>query len=583
MMKFLQPTWDWKSIVFRFPLAIFFSLVAAVLSVILNHGEVSTIYNNLEIGIFTSLIGILSGILVQVVYERFFSPSKKNSRWLMNLLAIVIIVIYYVFASRIPDFYSSKFFIRSTILIGLMMLSIIWLPSIQNEQLSFTDSFVIWFKSFFVSWVTIGVLTIGMLLVLAGWSMLISNVPGEYFMDILAISAFILFPGHLLSQQSPFTKPFEVQSGKMSAEINKFMDILLTKILLPLVTIYTLIIFIYLILSIDNWTDMTIEYIMVSYLIIGWMILFLVENIDRPMVNRFAKGYTIAVLMASLFQLYRSIVYTMTFGMTTDRYMLILFCAISVIAAVLYWRVIQWIPAVLAAGLLIAMLPPTDAITVSIASQEKVFEGVIEDYPDLIVDGSFQLTETNVSQLDDTSVNKIRQSLEYLAKYNAIDQLAFVPADFDEYTDLELLYRRDSSGNINEENTYYFNATLDQAESPSLAVEVNGDAEVVMLFADNSESFFTAFGKNYTSQLVDTTNLKISDEQGESIQFDLSSLEKLGARDYLTLTEDEATFEANSESYTGKLLVQNLDIWTSDTETTSRESSASFVLVLVEK
>ena len=83
----------------------------------------------------------------------------------------------------------------------------------------------------------------------------------------------------------------------------------------------------------------------------------------------------------------------------------------------------EWLPLVLAAGLFVAMMPPVDAISVSVASQGEIVNDIITDYPDLVTYGQLQLTPENVDQLDETTAQKMKQSLRYLDKYNELGRI----------------------------------------------------------------------------------------------------------------------------------------------------------------
>lgn len=586
MMRRFQSLDEWKDSLLRFPMVVLFGFIAAALSMYMNRLPYDQPTMMAEVGIYASTVGMLLATVVQVAYERFVKDGSRVQQLGIQGVTGFGAVVYYLFASRTEDFYSSHLFTRTNIAMFLLSLLIIWLPSIKNEGLDFAQSFRIWFKSFSVSAVYTGILMIGISLVLAGWSILISNIEGELYWDIFSILIYIFFPWSILSQQSVFTRPFIEEEGKMTSDVSKFLDILLTKIFIPIVTVYTVIIFIYFFSTLGNWTDITIEIVMVSYLVVGWMVLFLVAAIKRPFVVRFTQIYAVAVLIASVFQIYRSVIYSDVYGVTMSRYMLMLFCSISAVGAVLYLMKNEWLPPVLVAGLFVAMMPPVDAISVSVASQGKIVNDIIADYPDLVTDGQLHLTPENVKQLDETTAQKMKQSLRYLDKYNELGRVSSVPEDFDVYQDLRAFdgVHTDDEYDDDYSDSYYFSAHLNFDEGSSTAFTSSGGGELVLLNVYDSPVTFTALDKNFSHEMVDVTSLQVTDkDSGDVLTFDLSSLETLTEAENISLTIDQATFSQESDSYTATLVVQDFSIYSSSGDNSDRSGSGYFILILSEK
>ncbi len=584
MRKFQSPS-EWKSSLIRFPMVILFGVIATILAIYMNHTPYDQPMMMAETGVYASIVGMLLATLGQVTYERFVKEQRPIQAFGIQGLTGILTGVYYVAASRTNEFFSSHLFTRTNIALFLLTLLIIWLPSIKNEGLDFAQSFRIWFKSFFVSAVYTGILMLGISLILGGWSVLISNVDGELYWDIFSVLAYIFFPWSLLSQQSVFTRPFIEETGKMTSEVSKFLDVLLTKIFIPIVSVYTLIIFIYFFSNLGNWMDITIEFVMVSYLIVGWMVLFLVAAIERPLVTRFTQVYAVAVLIASVFQIYRSVIYSNVYGVTMSRYMLMLFCSISAISAILYLLKNQWLPLVVAVGLFIAMMPPVDAISVSVASQGKIVNDILADYPDLITDGQLALTTENVAQLDNTTAQKMKQSLRYLDKYNELNRVSQIPEDFDVYQDLRVFdgIQTDDDG-YDYQNSYYFSATLNSEQGVAMPFNSNDGGEVILLHSYDGAETFTALDQNFSQQIVDVTRLEVTaEDSGEVLQFDLSGLEDLAEDNYADLTSDQATFNQESDSYLATLIVQDFSIYSQSGDDNDRSGSGYFILILSEK
>ena len=265
--------------------------------------------------------------------------------------------------------------------------------------------------------------------------------------------------------------------------------------------------------------------------------------------------------------------------------MLMLFCSISAIGAILYLLKNQWLPLVVAVGLFIAMMPPVDAISVSVASQGKIVNDILADYPDLITDGQLALTTENVAQLDNTTAQKMKQSLRYLDRYNELDRVSQIPEDFDVYQDLRVFdgIQTDDDG-YDYQNSYYFSATLNSEQGVAMPFNSNDGGEVILLHSYDGAETFTALDQNFSQQIVDVTRLEVTaEDSGEVLQFDLSGLEDLAEDNYADLTSDQATFNQESESYLATLIVQDFSIYSQSGDDNDRSGSGYFILILSEK
>lgn len=589
-MRFALQTQGMKDTLMRFPVTIIFSVLATILSIALNHADYSATMTGYDVTIHTSVVGMFLATLGTVVYERFYAEKQATIKWGIQIAAGVLTAIYGVIALNVYDYFTSDLYFRTGIALLFLTICIIWLPTIKNDILTFSKNFRIWFKSFFMVFLYVAVLILGLQLILLAWSTLIATVDGALHADVFAICLGLAFPFLLLSQQSPYTVPYQAEEGKMTADTSKMLDVLLTKILVPLISVLTVVIFIYLAMQLNNLMDITIEYIMVTYLAFAWIILLLVKDIDRPRLRFYTWGQCGAILLASALQIYRSVSYSMMFGVTHDRYFLILFCGVSIIAAVLYHRWISWLPVAVATALLVSFVPPVDALTVSVQSQKNIFDNLITQNPNLIQNRIFQLNEENVSGLSETDKVRLRQSLEYLDRRNELDAFAEIPSDFDVYEDLRPLNNVNVDGSDSggqEEAIYHLYAYYDDADgNEGMPVQLDGQGEVVMLSLSKDASEFTSFGRQFTGQIVDNTQLTITDtENDDQLVFDLQSFVDQGDSEEggtFQLSGEEAVFESESDTLQGSVLIQEYSL-TEDYLEEEYNGTATFILILSEK
>src|SRR5699024_12194526 len=103
------------------------------------------------------IVGILLSVVSQMIYEHFYL-NQSSKRWLLKGAAIVLILLYgwYMHSSlSLGDdefwlFYSIPG-IRGMIVYFFLIILLIWIPTIHQDRIKFSDSFMVSFRALYTS------------------------------------------------------------------------------------------------------------------------------------------------------------------------------------------------------------------------------------------------------------------------------------------------------------------------------------------------------------------------------------------------------------------------------------------------
>lgn len=128
----------------RFPLTVLFLIVVAVLNALM--------IENTEFDftrfIFTFVVGAMFSIVGQMIYERFY--VKPAMRYLIMGGVALLTFIYYFIVGPQVDF-NLEITTKTFVTIFALLIAFIWIPTINNEEVSFHRSFLSTFKAFFTA------------------------------------------------------------------------------------------------------------------------------------------------------------------------------------------------------------------------------------------------------------------------------------------------------------------------------------------------------------------------------------------------------------------------------------------------
>ena len=481
-MKFKESLWKaYKGMgrsISRYPLTVLFLIAVAVLNsfMIENPREDYARY------LFTFLVGAMLSIVGQMIYERFF--TQLNARYLLMGGAVLLATGYY-FAVGPQTLYNIAKKKKTGVALFALMIAFIWIPSIKSVKAPFHRSFLSALKAFFTTILFSGVLAAGIsaifyatdyLLFNIDYKMLthLLNIVGSLFAPIYFLSMTPLYPGKReeMIPDEAWAKRGETLERQFI--VPRFLEVLISYIIIPLTAIYTLILVVYVVMNIrgEFWTDNLLEPLLVSYAIIVIIVYILACNLENKFADLFRKIFPKVLIPIVVFQTIASFLKIREMGVTHGRYYVILFGIFATIAGVIFSFMKPKHNGLIAIALLalsaISIIPPIDAFTVSKNNQIGFLEQkLIEN--DMLVNNAI-VPKSDVSLSDKIVITKVASYIDNMG-YNK--EVAYLPSDFNVYSDFS--------------DTYGFDMTYSETDYPQGEGEfvyLNWDADPVLGIAN---------------------------------------------------------------------------------------------------
>lgn len=420
----------------RFPLTTLFLLAAAII----NAYGISTEKDISQL-LLTFLVGAFLSAALQVAYERFF--SKLTARLtLMGAVALLTSGYYFIISEASRQ--SMEVEIRTAVALFALLIAFIWVPVIKSK-ISFNKSFMITFKSLFNSLFFSGVIFAGVAIILGAYNILISeidytafshsaNIVFMIFAPMYFLSLIPVFPGVSKGQQTDGRQ----ETIERAAYCPKFLEILISYILIPLISVFTLILVIYILKNIGGefWTDNLLEPMLVSYAITVILVYILASELENKFTAFFRKVFPKVLVPIVLFQIASSILTLGDTGVTHTRYYVILFGIFAAVAGVL----LSFMPVrkngiiglLLIVFATVSIVPPVDAFTVSRVSQTNILQDV------LVKNNMLEKNKIKPNaSIPAEDKGTISNGIQYLSRMEYTKKVEWLPDNFDIYRDFE--------------------------------------------------------------------------------------------------------------------------------------------------
>ena len=532
-----------------------------------------------------------SGILMQLIFEKFAITKRFLQCIFLAVLLLINLSYYFYLQQTTLDNYLTG--LRTGILFFIIWLGIIWLPSFKSTHATFALQLIIFLKSYFVAFLLSLVLFLGLSAIISAFSFLIHELSFSAYGRIAALTWSGFFPIYFLSllPNFPNTKDQPTEKYLQASQIPKFLNILFIYILLPVLGIYTAILLIYFLKNISHfWQDSLIGPLLISYLIAGWLLLFLIETLSHPLVTSFKKYFPPVLMLITLLQTVATLTETYQFGLTDASYFQTLFLLFSFIATLIYWwrhQLIDWIPVLLIFLSFIAILPSINAISLSTNSQIKRLERTLEENH-LLKNGQM----TTMKPLDQQTKEQIATSYKYLNRVNALSSINFLPTtnlgthDFTDIFGFNLYTLQDVTSTTPSESgqtSKGFTIETDEYELPQLDVQ-QADVWLKLRVMDGvfnmpgqSKTATLAFDFNHQTYKLKWTDINQNTSQGktephlqlfegdkELANYDLSFLRELSddssIYEHLIKSSSELTFKQSFKDVAFTLVITQLQV-----------------------
>lgn len=521
---------------------------------------------------FTLVVCAFLGMAAQFAVERF--KKLTGMRPAVYGAAAVFTTGYFLILWPAPEI-SAEIGIRTFIAIFALLCLVLWIPSYRGKA-DFNKIALIHFKAMFTSLLYAGVLSAGISAIIVSVDILLFKVDTDAYAYTNSVVWVLFATIYYLSLLPKFGSMNEEDLKMLDRADNypKFLEILISYIAIPLITVYTLVLFAYFvkILITANWPSNEVGIMVLIYSAAGLLVFILSSLLE----NRFAVLYRMifpkVLIPVVIMQLVSVWIRLDAYGVTESRYYVALFGLFAITVGVLLSiKPVSknGLIALLAAGFaLISILPPVDAFTISRDSQIHRVEAYLKA-DGILQDGKLVPNE-NASELTKVETTNI---LTYLDNRSSLKYVTWLPKDFSLYEDMKSSIGFEPTYSSSPgEATQYFYASLDAAKP----LNISGYDISVVLYSDryaegksSTPYSFTLNGVDYvlSAERVSKNEaaIHVQDSAGKEVistgLYDFArNLAVEGDQSKESAAPEDMTLEVDQNGSKLKIIFQNISI-----------------------
>lgn len=406
-------------------------------------------------------LGIPLSLCIKLVYEKREGLNRVH-KTIGYILGTGILILYYFFLLK--DF-STTSIIRYIGVSLFLYLAFSYIPWIDRKE-DFEFYIIRVFSSFFLTIIYSAVLYFGISAILFAIDQLFDvNIPGKFFYYSFLVVAGIFAPSLFLARIPEGNHSFD------KYEYPRSLKILLLYIVIPLITIYSVILYAYFakIIITRNWPRGLVSHLVLWYSFISVAVIFFITPIlkENRWANRF-KFWFPKLIIPILIMMFISIgTRIRTYGITENRYF-VLVLGLWVFGIMLYFALRKKskniiIPITLSIISLNAVFGPLSSFAMSSRSQNDRLQSILRRNK-MLVNNKIVKAPDNMFTDDKMEISMI---LKYFDTYHSLDDVKYLEKNF-KVSDMESVFGFPyMEKDINESN--YFNLFIEDR-----AIEITG-------------------------------------------------------------------------------------------------------------
>lgn len=437
------------SSVIRFPVTALLSFTLMSLLITLNEMNIDGSGNQelIERLAMATAIGMLFSISMKHIYEA--KLDKYNSILMVSVPTAVIMFLYYLFFTKDMDLIRGIQFAGAIV---ALIIGIFYSLKVLQPKQAYEAYVIRIFSGLFLTVLYAGVLFFGISAIIFTINSLFdADIEGKWFFYVFLMDTFIFGALMFLSKLPRKEDTFE------EAPYSKGLKVLLLYIVIPLITIYTGILYVYFvrILVTSEWPRGLVSNLVLWYSVVAAAVIFFLTPILEE--NKLAKIFRTwfpRVLLPILAMMFVSIGKRIhQYGVTENRYFVVLL-GLWVLGIMVYFILVKngkniIIPVTLSLIAIVSVFGPLSAFNVSAFSQNQRFTALLEKN-NMLVSGEIT-PGTNVSKTDQENISSI---VQYFENRN-LDQLKYVPESYT-YNDFKTVFGFEKTYDYYTPDTSYF-------------------------------------------------------------------------------------------------------------------------------
>ncbi|MGD9677678.1 MAG: DUF4153 domain-containing protein [Vulcanibacillus sp.] len=411
----------------RFPLTILLFVALAVTTIYrIEIAYRESMYEIIDRLTGVLLLGVVLSLAVQMLFERYSRKQNILYKIAAYSMEIAIIVGYYFYLFPNTGLVSVERLLLISISLILAFLFIPYLFRRENFELYITSIMTRLVTTVFFT----TVLALGLTATLFAIESLLYNELDSNFYSYIWILAWSIFaPIFFLYGLPKREEDFSLNS------YNKVLEVLLLYIILPILSIFTVVLYIYFgkILITQVWPEGIVSYLVLSYTAVGLSSIFLISPLKLK--NKWARIFISIFTKVSiplLVIMFMSIgIRIGEYGFTENRYY-ILIIGIWATFAILFVLFNKGknnivLPISLAIVAFLIVIGPWSAFNVSVASQSERFYNILIKYDMIDENGKVNVNDRIIEDIDKKEIIGILRYFEYS---HEPEELTYLPSGF---------------------------------------------------------------------------------------------------------------------------------------------------------
>lgn len=411
----------------RFPLTLLLSTCVA--AVLITLSEISpNVSANIEESLAKIAMALALGIPLSLCIKLYFerNDSRKPSQILsFYILEILVLVFYYLFLLKDMNMVSITRYIAVNLALYLAFIYLPYMPKRENFEM-YTIKI---FTSFLTTVIYSAVLFLGLAAILFTIDNLLGiNIESNFYLYTWLIVVFIFAVSYFLAEL-PLKNVFITPDN-----YPKVLNILILYIVMPLLTAYTTILYIYFIkiLVTTQWPQGLVSHLVLWYSAVAVIVLFFISPIkEKTKWPGIFTRWIPKIILPILIMMFISMgIRINAYGVTENRYFVVVLGLWSAGTMLYYslkknvWNIV--LPFSLSIIALISVFGPLSSYNISKMSQNNRLEKILV-LNNMIRDGKIQKAPENISK---ESKNEISNILDYFNTNHSLRDVDILPDNF---------------------------------------------------------------------------------------------------------------------------------------------------------
>lgn len=416
-----------KTSIKRFPVTIGISVACVILLIYLSelgYDGNDNLREMIKRIVMVLALGIPLSLSIKLIFERL---EKKKKIQLVGsyLIGAIALILYYVFLLESFNMIPITRYTGVSLILYLSFLTISYLPNRDN----FERYIIKILGRFFTTVIYSLVLFLGLSAILFTIDRLLGvSVKGEiyYYCWLIVVGVFAVT---FFLAGIP-----QYEDNLNDYEYPKVLKVLILYIVMPLISVYTLILYIYFgkIIVTTQWPQGLVSHLVLWYSAISAFILFLITPLVKHNIwaKRFMEIFPKVIIPLVIMMFFSIGIRINAYGVTENRYYVVAL-ALWILLIMLYFSKVKKyrniiLPISLAVIIFISIFGPISSYSVSRFSQNKRLEKILLNY-DMINNNSVIKSNKIIPEEDMREISSI---IRYFDMKHELSELKYFPKDF---------------------------------------------------------------------------------------------------------------------------------------------------------